>query len=66
MILCIIADCKAGTQINNRNDGCDVCEVATYQPEELQPDCIDCEEGLTTDQTGSTDSSDCIGTVDIV
>jgi len=53
--------CDAGEEPSTDQLSCVACPIGTYQPDAGQQACIQCTGGRITAQTGSTNSTDCIG-----
>ena len=60
MFIIILANCSAGTYLEETENVCEECAVGSYQGEMWQTQCDDCLSGFTTADTGSTDSDQCI------
>ncbi|XP_025088235.1 proprotein convertase subtilisin/kexin type 5-like [Pomacea canaliculata] len=57
---CNIAACSPGYMRDSTTNQCVLCPYGYYQPEQWQDECIPCNTNYTTNNTGSTSSSDCI------
>ncbi|XP_043235006.1 sushi, von Willebrand factor type A, EGF and pentraxin domain-containing protein 1-like [Amphibalanus amphitrite] len=57
---CSLPVCQPGSFLNStEGHRCQVCPLATYQPDQLATGCIDCPPDTTTQQTGSTSAEQC-------
>ncbi|XP_025092622.1 proprotein convertase subtilisin/kexin type 5-like isoform X1 [Pomacea canaliculata] len=57
---CYQPACSPGYKRNTTTNQCELCPYGYYQPEQWQDECSPCNTNFTTNNTGSTSSSDCI------
>ncbi|XP_037073315.1 sushi, von Willebrand factor type A, EGF and pentraxin domain-containing protein 1-like [Pollicipes pollicipes] len=62
---CSLPVCQPGTFLNTtEGNRCESCPLATYQPESLQTECLDCPTDTTTEKVGASSAELCINPCD--